>query len=143
MGNPDKGFASLKKVTLFAVGCLLSLECGTIERSKQLHTQARLHNVIAAIRELVHENGRLPSSEQLKRRVGEKMWGDGWGREFEYGSFIKDGEEYYVAASLGRDGIRDVDQLSDYIGSPKESVQGSFDRDIVAVNGRFVRDAGK
>lgn len=122
---------------------VLILGCGRVERGHQVRTQGDLQYLVPAIEGFREEHGFPPTPADLAERVGDERLVDVWGRPIQYATYARSDADHYVLASLGRDGRLDVDFLEDYLDAEPGDVSGQYDRDIVVVDGRFVRNAGK
>ncbi len=126
-----------------AVLLVFCAACERLDRGRQIQTQGRLQVVESNIAQFRSEQGRLPSTSELKSLCDKKVLEDAWGFAFKYELHEVDGVAHYVLASTGKDGELDVDQAASYIGAEPTNVDYDPASDIVIVDGRFVRNAGK
>jgi hypothetical protein len=131
------------RVSLFVLASLRSVACGRVERGHQVRAQGDLQYVVAAIEGFREEHGSPPNRAELADRIGNEQLVDVWGWPIQYSAYSRSHADHYVLASSGRDGKLDVDALENYLNAKPEDVAGQYDRDIVVVDGQFVRNAGK
>jgi hypothetical protein len=119
--------------------------CSFVLQHRQINTKITIQNAIWEIDEFHKANGRFPSEHELREQIQKvgKRYVDEWRQELVYRILEKDGVTQYVLLSRGGDGRIDEPDPSMYVGSPEEDVNGKYGRDIVAVDGDFVRNVGK
>jgi len=129
-------------VAAAASGCRIH---ESIQRARQIRTQATLQDISAVARKLeTHQRGRAECDQIMANASREADVTDGWDHTIL--CFICSGSNdgAVLLASRGADGVLDVGSLSDYCGvEDRESVEGDFDSDIVFRNGRPLKSAGK
>jgi hypothetical protein len=114
-----------------------------MERGKQVRAQGALQYLITVIENHRETTGSIPSLSELRRLVDSGRLQDPWGEMIRYEVFsVSDGRRY-VLASVGSDNKLDVGDLRDYLVAAQDDVAYDFGRDIVVVDGVFVRNAGK
>ena len=130
-------------VGLFVLGCAFITGCQRIERGKQVRAQGQLQYLSAKIEAKRDEGGSLLTAEEFRAAFDSSRLEDPWGRTFLYERFAAPSGERYVIASMGADGILDVAELAVYLSASREDVAYTPERDIVVVDGEFIRSAGK
>lgn len=126
-----------------AIACAVSAGCGPLERGKQIRAHAQLQYLSALVEAHTSKGRPLPTPEDLRERAGTTRFMDPWGGNILYRRLQGPSGSHYILACLGSDHKLDVERLTDYIGAASEHVGGDASRDIVVVDGRFVRNAGK
>lgn len=121
----------------------LSAGCGRMERGKQIRAQAQLQYLSALIENHCSEGQPLPTLEELRSMTDAGRFTDPWGNDIQYELLESPSGNHYILASLGSDRTLDVERLSDYIGADPEDVEYDASSDVVLVDGRFIRNAGK
>lgn len=130
-------------VGLFVVGCAFIVGCERIDRGKQVRAQGQLQYLSAKIEARREEGRPLLTAEEFRSTFESNRLEDPWGRTFRYERFVSSAGERYVLASMGADGVLDVPKLAVYLSATRQDVAYMPDRDIVVVDGEFVRSAGK
>jgi hypothetical protein len=131
-------------VGLAVATCLLAANgCSRIERGKQVRAQGALQYLIAVIENHYETAGSIPSLGELQGLVDSERLRDPWGEKIRYEVFSDSDRPRYVLASLGSDKTLDVGDIRDYLVAAPEDIAYEVDRDIVVVDGIFVRNAGK
>ena len=127
-------------VAVFLEGCFVR---DFLDRAKQLRTYTNMQAIVGRIEEARATAGAI-SDEQIAEMLRSEANGrDEWGRLLIYDSRRGSNGFSYIVASLGRDGRLDVPKIEDYYTSTLEYIDEKFDRDIVFVNGRPLKNAGK
>ena len=130
-------------ICLLAVLLVCCASCGRLDRGRQVQTQGRLQIVRSEIVQFLDERGRMPSYQELELLCDNSVLKDAWGYDLRYEVHELDGVSHYVLASAGKNGELEVDALASYIGVAPANVDYEPNSDIVIVDGRFVRNAGK
>ena len=108
-----------------------------------------LENITEEIRRFKQVSGHLPASDEFVAAVARLRAGwpdptrDSWGRALRYARVGDGVSARYILVAVGRDGRLDVARLEDYLHASPANVNGAHDRDLVVVDGEFVRIAGK
>ena len=114
--------------------------CDHLDAGRQVRTKGILQAWVHWIDEYHDARGGWPERDDLVKHLDRADLVDPWGSPIQYAVF----GSQYVVASLGRDGKLDVGDLKDYLAvADVVNVNGEYERDIVSVNGRFIRNAGK
>ena len=148
----EKSMSSLRLsrqlIAWFALVAVAASGCGiheSIQRARQIRTQATLQDISAVARKLeTHQRARAECDQIMSIASREAEVTDGWDNTIL--CFICSGSNdgAVLLVSRGADGALDVGSLSDYCGvESRESVEGEFDSDIVFRNGRPLKSGGK
>lgn len=128
---------------LLILSIALTTGCQRIQRGRQIRAQGELQYLTAMIESRRKDGGSLMSADEFRTAFDSRRREDPWGREYLYERFVSSAGERYVLASRGADGVLDVAELSGYLSAIREDVAYMPERDIVVVDGEFVRNAGK
>ena len=126
-----------------AVACALFAGCGRMERGRQIRAQAQLQYLSALIEAHSSKGHPLPTLDELREMTDASRFTDPWGGSILYRRLQGPSGSHYILACLGSDHELDVKRLTDYVDADSEDVAYIASRDIVLVDGRFVRNAGK
>lgn len=127
-------------VAAFLEGCFFR---DILDRAKQLRTYTNMQAIVGRIEEALATAGEISDKQIAEMLRSEANGRDEWGRSFIYDSRRGPDGFSYIVASLGRDGRLDVARIEEYYTSALEYIDEKPDRDIVFVNGRPLKNAGK
>ena len=130
-------------VMVIASACLMTVSCERINRGKQVRAQADLQYLVAMIERSREITRAFPRPTELQRVVGPDRLEDPWGNAILYGLTTEGGQEHYVLVCVGADGRLDEASLENYVDASARDVSYEMNSDIVVVDGKFVRNAGK
>lgn len=117
----------------------------TMQRGRQIGTQATLQDMTFAIRQFEKRTGEELNGARLRPILVQIQGGlDTWGNPI-LSTVCPNGDGYSVLlVSPGADGVLDVESMDSYCRLNKQvSVAGDFDKDIVFRDGRPLRSGGK
>ncbi len=136
---------SMKWVVLFVqIYCgVFIVSCGRLERTKQIAAQAKLQYLTSVIEKELGASGHLLSQEELSQRVDAARLQDPWGEQIIYEPYLDNDGGRYILVITGSDRRLDVSTVGEYLLARPERIAEEPKRDVVVVDGQFVRNAGK
>jgi hypothetical protein len=122
---------------------VVTASCERLERGKQVRAQGELQYLVGTIEQLRAKSQALPRPAELQTVVDRSRLIDPWGNSIRYELITEGGGEHYVLVCSGADGKLDEVNFLNYLHAIPQDVSYHMNSDIVVVDGKFVRNAGK
>ncbi len=130
------GLSSL--VLLLALG---RVACDLVQRAHQVRSFADLQIISGRVRFLASPE---PTDAQIIEIMHSLHNGiDAWGNAYTHSLERREGKTHLILISTGADGSLDLPEPADYLNVSQVDIRGTYDHDIVFIDGLPITLAGK